>query len=86
METTRLSSKGQVMLPKAIRDHYHWSTGTELEIEPLPDGVVMRPRKPLASMSLDDVVGCAGYRGPAKSLDDMQDAIIRGVREHHAGG
>ena len=86
METTRLSSKGQVILPKAIRDHYHWSTGTELEIETRPDGVVLRPRKPLASTSHDEVVGCTGYRGPAKSLDDMQDAIARGVRERHAGG
>lgn len=30
METTRLSSKGQIIIPKALRDIYHWQTGQEL--------------------------------------------------------
>ncbi|PZN73131.1 MAG: hypothetical protein DM484_23225 [Candidatus Methylumidiphilus alinenensis] len=29
METTRLSSKGQVILPKSVRDAHHWSPGSE---------------------------------------------------------
>lgn len=33
METTRLSSKGQVILPKSIRDARHWAPGAEFEIE-----------------------------------------------------
>ncbi|WPL13819.1 transcriptional regulator, AbrB family [Thiorhodovibrio litoralis] len=84
METTRLSSKGQVILPKTIRENYHWSAGTELEIEECQDGIVLRPKKPVPSTQLSDVVGCAGYRGPAKSLDEMEEAIARGVRENHA--
>jgi AbrB family looped-hinge helix DNA binding protein len=86
MQTTRLSSKGQVILPKAIREAYHWSVGTELEIEECPDGIVLRPKKPVPTTRLSDVVGCAGYRGPAKSLEDMEEAIARGVRECHGRG
>jgi len=86
METTRLSSKGQVILPKAIRENYHWSAGTELEIEECPDGIVLRPKKPVPTTQLSDVVGCAGYRGPAKTLEEMDEAIARGVRENDARG
>lgn len=84
MEITRLSSKGQVILPKVIRDSHHWPTGTEFEIEERPDGILLRPKKGLPTASLSDVVGCAGYRGPAKSLDDMAAAIALGVSERHA--
>ena len=33
METTRLSSKGQLVLPKAIREADHWGEGTEFSVE-----------------------------------------------------
>jgi AbrB family looped-hinge helix DNA binding protein len=29
MDTVKLSSKGQFVLPKAIRDRHHWETGPE---------------------------------------------------------
>jgi AbrB family looped-hinge helix DNA binding protein len=86
MTTTRLSSKGQVILPKVIRDHYHWSAGTEFEIEECLDSIVLRPKKPVPTTSLRDVVGCTGYIGPAKTLDEMDEAIARGVSERHARG
>ena len=86
METTRLSSKGQVILPKVIREMYHWPEGTEFEIEECPDSIVLRPKKPVPTTVLSDVVGCACYRGPSKSLDDMEEAIALGVSERHARG
>lgn len=86
METTRLSSKGQVILPKAVRDAYHWGPGTEFEVENRPEGVLLRPTKRFATTQLHEVVGCTGYQGPAKSLEEMAAAIARGVSERHAGG
>ena len=86
MATTRLSSKGQVILPKTVRDQYHWSAGTEFEIETSPDGIVLRPKKPVPTTQLSEVVGCTGYQGPTQSLRDMEDAIAQGVREQHARG
>ncbi|MGH8731510.1 MAG: AbrB/MazE/SpoVT family DNA-binding domain-containing protein [Burkholderiales bacterium] len=32
METTRLTSKGQVVIPKTIRDHLHILAGTEFKV------------------------------------------------------
>jgi AbrB family looped-hinge helix DNA binding protein len=86
METTRLSSKGQIILPKSVRDVYHWIPGTEFEVEKRPEGVLLRPKKRFTTTHIDDVVGCTGYQGSAKSLEEMEEAIAQGVRERHARG
>lgn len=36
--TTTVSTKGQVILPKAIREERRWRAGTRLTIESTPDG------------------------------------------------
>jgi AbrB family looped-hinge helix DNA binding protein len=64
MKTTRLSSKGQVMLPKSLRESHHWVPGTEFVVEDTPDGVLLRPAKSFRPTRLEDVIGCAGYKGP----------------------
>jgi AbrB family looped-hinge helix DNA binding protein len=84
-ETTRLSSKGQVILPKSVRDACDWKPGTEFFVEPTSEGVLLRPRTPFAATRLRDVLGCAGYRGQRKSVEDMQEAIKKGVAARHAG-
>ena len=38
--TTTVSTKGQVILPKAIREARHWPAGTELVVEDTPRGRV----------------------------------------------
>jgi AbrB family looped-hinge helix DNA binding protein len=37
--TTTVSSKGQIILPKTIRQHRNWAPGTRLVVEETPDGV-----------------------------------------------
>lgn len=86
METTRLSSKGQVILPKAVREARNWEPGTEFTVEEVDDGVLLRPVKPFKPTTLEEVVGCTGYKGPARSLEDMERAVARGVRERRARG
>jgi AbrB family looped-hinge helix DNA binding protein len=76
MDSTRLSSKGQVVLPSAIRKAKAWQPGQVLAVEITPEGVLLRPLKPFAPTRLEDVVGCAGYRGPRKSIEKM-DAAVR---------
>lgn len=86
METTRLSSKGQVILPKSVRESHHWLPGTEFMVEDTPDGVLLRPAKSFPPTRLEEVIGCTGYKGPAKTLQDMEDAIAKGVKARHARG
>jgi AbrB family looped-hinge helix DNA binding protein len=81
MDTTRLSSKGQVVLPNSIRSARNWKPGIELAVENRPEGVLLRPLKPFAETELAQVVGSAGYSGPRKSLKDMDEAVLREARK-----
>jgi len=84
--TTRLSSKGQLVLPKAIRDAGNWPEGTEFIVEVVPQGVLLRPLRPCVTTRLEDVIGCAGYRGPQRSVADMDRAIALGVKARRGRG
>jgi AbrB family looped-hinge helix DNA binding protein len=86
METTKLSSKGQLILPKTIRDAHAWRTGTEFLVEDTPDGVLLRPRRALTPTRLEDVAGCLKYGGPAKSLEDMEEAIAEELEGRRGRG
>jgi AbrB family looped-hinge helix DNA binding protein len=83
METTKLSSKGQVVLPKSVRDAHGWGPGTEFVIESTPDGVRLRAKVPFARTQLDQVFGSVRYAGPAKGLDDMDAGIRSAVARRH---
>lgn len=80
METTRLSSKGQVILPKSIRTAHQWEPGVEFVVEDTADGVLLRPVSLYRPTSLDEVIGCVGYRGPAKTVEEMDAALAAAVR------
>ena len=47
--TSTMTSKGQVTVPKRLRDHLGLEPGAEVEFELRPDGeVVVRPARPSA--------------------------------------
>jgi bifunctional DNA-binding transcriptional regulator/antitoxin component of YhaV-PrlF toxin-antitoxin module len=55
METTRRSSKGQVVPPKSVRAAHGWAAGTAFVVDLTPDGVRLRvcarfPRTGLAAV------------------------------------
>ena len=83
MKPTRLSSKGQVTLPKSVRESHHWMPGTEFVVEDTPDGVLLRPAKSFQPTRLEEVIGCTGYKGPTKTPQDMEEAIAKGVKARH---
>lgn len=75
--TTVVSTKGQVILPKAIRDRRHWDSGTKLVVEDTDDGVLLRRAPLFKATSITKVAGMLAYQGKAKSIEDMDDAIAR---------
>ena len=75
MSTTKLSSKGQVVLPSSIRTARNPQPGAEFSVEDTPEGVLLRPLKPFAPTRVDEVFGSAGYRGAAKSSRQMDAAV-----------
>lgn len=86
MEKTCLSSKGQLVLPKALRDARNWGEGTEFVVESVADGVLLRPAQPFPATRLEDVIGSAGYRGRPVSLDAMGKAVAKGVEARRGRG
>ena len=82
--STTVSSKGQVVLPQAIRRRKNWGEGTRLEIEETPEGIVLRPARVFPPTRIEDVFGCAAYDGPVISLEDMEQAIEAEVEARRA--
>lgn len=83
MASVKLSSKGQVIIPKPIRDAYHWENGQELMLIDTGNGILLQPKAPFAESTLDKVAGCLHYTGLAKSVDDMNKAIAEGLKAQH---
>ena len=79
METVKLSSKGQLVIPKSVRDAFDWKRGTEFRVEPLRDGVLLRPTRIFPPTRLRDVLGCANYGGQARSAGEMRKDIRAGL-------
>jgi len=90
METTRISTKGQVVLPKGLRESLAWTPGTELTVERTKDALILRPARRFPRTSLDEVVGCLApklkRRGKAKTIAQMNEAIGREVKHRHDSG
>jgi len=80
MNTTKLSSKGQVIIPKPLRTAHHWETGQELVVIDVGDGILLKPKTPFPESSINDVASCLKFKGKTKTLDDMEQAIRKGVR------
>jgi AbrB family looped-hinge helix DNA binding protein len=80
-ETTRLSSKGQVIIPKSVRRSYRWAVGQEFTIEDTGEGILLRPKSPFPSTTVEEVAGCLKYAGAPKTQEEIEDAIKKGVRE-----
>ena len=81
MATTRLSTKGQLIIPQEIRARHGWEAGTVLEIEEDGDTVILRPALSAPRTTLADLIGCAHYTGPRRTLAEMEDGIAEGARE-----
>ena len=81
MDITKLSSKGQVIIPKHFRAVHRWEPGQELMVIDIPGGLVLKPKAPFRETTIAEVAACLGYTGEAKTLDDMEQAIGQGVKE-----
>lgn len=75
METVRLSSKGQFVLPKAIRDLHQWGPGTELVILERDSDVIIRAARPFAETLLEPADAAPVYSGTPLTIEDMDRAI-----------
>jgi antitoxin PrlF len=73
MSFATITSKGQVTIPKNIRDSLHLNSGDKIELELLNNGeAVMRPVR----KSVDDVFACLKQDGQRSiSVEEMNSAL-----------
>jgi len=73
-----LSSKGQVVIPKEIRDELHWEAGRELIIETTESGVLLKSRPKKKKLRLEDLRGFMKYSGPPIPIEELCKPIEYG--------
>jgi AbrB family looped-hinge helix DNA binding protein len=84
--TTTVSTKGQVILPKPIRERRQWGAGTRLVVEETPEGVLLKAAPLFPPVRHEDVAGMLAYSGPAKTIEEMDAGIEAEVKRRHARG
>ena len=82
--TTVVSTKGQVILPKAIRDRYHLDAGTRLTVETTQHGILLKPAPSFAPTRMENVFGCLPWHGAPKTIEEMDASIAAETRRRHA--
>lgn len=63
METITLSSKGQLVIPKAVRQSAHLAPGDVLSVRYVDGEIRLRPVTVVAPTSLAEVAGCLAQPG-----------------------
>lgn len=82
MDTVKLSSKGQFIIPKTIRDRHHWESGTEFVIIDRGAELVIKPTKVFPATELENPDTASVYRGKPLSLEEMEQAVLAEAAKH----
>lgn len=85
-QTITLSSKGQIVLPQAIRRKLRLAAGAKLRVEELDGKIVLEPEPLFKPTRLEDVYASANYKGAPVSIEEMDAAIMDEVKRRHARG
>lgn len=79
MVQARLTGKGQVTIPKQIRDYLHLDTGSKIDFIIDENGDVKVIPLNVAAENLSGILHREGM--PTASLEDMEQAIIEGASD-----
>lgn len=76
---TKLSAKGQVVIPKEVRDALDWVPGLELSITRSGNRVILEPRRtPRERITYEEFRRrVPRHEGPAATIEEMNVAVDR---------
>ncbi|MCI4588887.1 AbrB/MazE/SpoVT family DNA-binding domain-containing protein [Sphingobium sp. BYY-5] len=76
---TILSAKGQIVIPKDVRDQLGYMTGQPFEVVTMGDSVLLRPERKMSGRSFDEIMAefyaRIKYDGPPVSIEEMNETI-----------
>lgn len=83
---TKLSAKGQVVIPKAVRDRLRWKEGASLDVVETGSGVLLRPSgAPRERITIEEFRNRHPPQpGPRLTLEQMDEAVLREAARRHA--
>jgi AbrB family looped-hinge helix DNA binding protein len=85
METTKLSTRGQVVIPLAIREKLGLEAGAEFTVQKQGDGILLKPRVKRKKLSYAElnarIEAMPKYTGKPISVEEMDEAVTRMIRE-----
>ncbi len=77
METVKMSSKGQIVIPKAMRDSHHLQPGVEFIIIEEGNSLRLMPAANIKQATVDEVGGILHRAGRVPMSDDDMRAALR---------
>jgi AbrB family looped-hinge helix DNA binding protein len=79
MATTTVSSKGQVVIPRHLREKHRLTSGVRLQISETDEGLVLSPIRRARSSA--GQAGWRSLRGSAKGTDALKEHLAEHRRE-----
>jgi AbrB family looped-hinge helix DNA binding protein len=81
-----ISSKGQIVIPKDVRDALGFVAGQKLDVIPSGDGVFLRPAARKSGRSSEEIFArlrdiAPPWEGPPATIDDMNRAVDSMMRD-----
>ena len=68
---TVISTKGQIVIPKRLRDQWGLASGTRVKIEGTSIGIQITPVAARNARAVLKGLGIAGYKGKPLAIEDM---------------
>lgn len=84
--TAALSSKGQVVIPKAIRDELGWGAGTRLVVVAGAAGVMLKAEPKKSGRRFEELIGRFRREGPPLSIEELCAPVDYGAEDAAADG
>lgn len=82
---TILSAKGQVVIPKDVRDRLGLVPGQTLDVVAMGGGVLLKPQAKKSGRSFDQIMAeirsLYTHKGPPVSIEEMDAGVDRMFRE-----
>jgi len=76
VETVKLSTKGQLVIPKQVREDHHLVVGTEFVVSFVGDEIRLKPLPMFPPTTVADTAGLLAQRGKKKLSEEELRASI----------
>ncbi|WP_051318838.1 AbrB/MazE/SpoVT family DNA-binding domain-containing protein [Chitinimonas koreensis] len=76
MLTVKMSSKGQIVIPKSVREARHLESGAEFTLAVVGDELRLLPAPKFAASSIEQAAGALAHDGRDRLSDEQTERAI----------